>query len=100
MNIKTIGWDGSVCTCYTVPSLAIGTHGQGAIECPYSQLLAAFGEPSEGDGYKTQAEWTVVTPDGVATIYDWKQGDNYLGEGEGTPVEEITQWSIGATTRG
>jgi len=54
-----------------------------------------FGEPREGDGYKTQAEWTVYSPTGIATIYDWKQGDCYQGEGNGTPVEEVTEWSIG-----
>ena len=95
MRIKTILWDGSVATCYDVPSLAIGTCGQGEMDCPYSLLVVAFGEPDEGDGYKTQAEWVISTPDGIATIYDWKQGDSYLGKGNGTPVEQIAQWSVG-----
>jgi hypothetical protein len=95
MKLKTILWDGGVATCYDVPSLVIGTHGQGEITCAYSLLVAAFGEPDAGDGYKTQAEWIINTPDGIATLYDWKQGDSYLGKGNGTPVEQITQWSIG-----
>jgi|ERR1039458_5720601 hypothetical protein len=95
MRIKTIVWDGRVAICHDVSSLAIGMSGQGEIDCPYSLLLASFGEPEQGDGYKTQAEWTIATPDGIATIYDWKQGDSYLGEGNGTPIEQITQWSIG-----
>lgn len=99
MGIKTIYCDGSVATCYTVPSLAIGTCWQGEIDCPYSLLLAAFGEPEKGDGYKTQVEWTVITPDGIATIYDWKQGDGYLGAGNGTPVEQVVQWSIGGQNK-
>jgi hypothetical protein len=95
MEIKMIGWDGSVAACDDIESLAMGTSGQGGIDCSYSQLVALFGEPNEGDGCKTQAEWTVATLAGIATIYDWKQGDSYHGKGNGTPVEQITEWSIG-----
>jgi len=95
MEIKTIWGDGRVVTCHEISSLAVGTCGQGEINCPYSNLLSVFGEPEEGDGYKTQADWTIATPAGIATIYDWKQGDNYHGEGNGTPVEQINEWSIG-----
>ena len=95
MEIKTIWGDGSVVTCHEISSLAMGTCGQGEINCPYSMLLSVFGEPEDGDGYKTQAEWTIATPAGIATIYDWKQGDSYHGEGNGTPVEQIREWSIG-----
>jgi hypothetical protein len=95
MEIKTIYGDGQIATCNSLSSLAVGTCGQGGIVCSYQQLVAAFGEPAEGDGYKIQVEWTVLSPDGIATIYDWKQGDCYHGEGNGTPVEEITDWSVG-----
>ena len=95
MEIKMIFEDGSVTTCDDVELLAIGTCGQGGIFCPYSRLVALFGEPHAGDEYKTQAEWTVQTPAGIATIYDWKQGDCYHGKGNGTPVEQVTEWSIG-----
>ena len=84
--------DGRVANCRDFESLAMWTSGQGEINCSYSLLVARFGEPSEGDGYKTQAEWTVYTPSGIATIYDWKQGDSYHGKGNGTPVEQITKW--------
>ena len=87
--------DGSVADCHDFESLIMGTSGQGKIDCSYSYLVALFGSPSEGDGYKTQAEWTVYTPAGIAAIYDWKQGDCYNGKGNGTPVEQITQWSVG-----
>ena len=99
MGIKTIWGDGSVSSCKNVSSLAVGTSGQGEINCGYSQLLSLFDEPEEGDGYKTQAEWTIATPDGIATIYDWKQGDCYHGEGNGTPVEEVTEWSVGGQNK-
>jgi hypothetical protein len=95
MDIKTILDDGSVTTCHNVSPFVMGTSGQGQIDCSYSRLLALFGEPEEGDGYKTQAEWTIATPAGIAAIYDWKQGDSYHGEGNGTPVEQITEWSVG-----
>lgn len=87
--------DGRVATCHHIQSLVIGTSGQGKIDCAYSRLVALFGEPDEGDDFKTQAEWLVYTPAGVATIYDWKQGDGYHGKGNGTPVEQVTEWSIG-----
>ena len=99
MDIKTIWGDGSVTTSHDIASLTNGTSGRGEIECSYSRLLAVFGEPELGDEYKTQAEWTVATPAGIATIYDWKQGDCYHGEGNGTPVEQVTQWSIGGHNR-
>lgn len=100
MEIKAICGDGSIVVTNHVSALAVGTCGQGEINCTYWQLLAAFGEPDEGDGYKTQAEWTVLTPAGVATIYDWKQGKCYHSEDDGIPVEQITEWSIGGQNKG
>jgi hypothetical protein len=99
MDIKTIRDDGSVTNCRNVAALVMGTSGQGEIDSAYSCLLAVFGEPEEGDGYKTQAEWTIATPAGIATIYDWKQGDSYHGRGNGTPVEQVTEWSIGGCSQ-
>jgi hypothetical protein len=63
-------------------------------------LVSVFGKPDEGDGYKTQVEWTIATGSGIATIYDWKQGDCYHGEGNGTPVEQVVEWSIGGHNKG
>lgn len=80
---------------------ANGTHLRGEIECSYADLVAVFGEPNrEGDGYKVDAEWTLTFSrlDGlttsVATIYNYKDGKNYLGD-EGLPVSDITDWHIG-----
>lgn len=72
---------------------------QGYIEADYDELVACFGEPtSEGDGYKVDAEWELKFADGtVATIYNWKNGHNYLGE-DGLPPECITNWHIGGKT--
>jgi len=69
------------------------------------QLERAFGPASiveppanEAHGwYKTDAEWALQFHDAdntVATIYNWKNGTNYLGR-DGLDVEDITIWSVG-----
>lgn len=84
--------------CY---SRATGTSLRSSIVADYKELVALFGQPLEGDGYKVQAEWIVVLQDEVgdeyiATIYDWKQGAAYWGiDGEGIPPECVTDWHIG-----
>lgn len=72
-----------------------GTSLQGTIDIDYASIKKAFGLPNTGDQYKISAEWDIVFEDGViATIYDWKEGKNYLGK-EGTPKTKITDWHIG-----
>ncbi len=79
----------------------IGTHLQSEIQTSYADLVKLFGEPermTEGDG-KTDVEWHLTFQsfgqfEEVATIYNWKDGPNYLGP-EGTPVEKIREWHIG-----
>lgn len=69
-----------------------GTYLQGKIRASYDELLAALGEASPGDGYKTQAEWAFKIFDTLearyiyATVYDWKQD---------VPPEEVTEWNVG-----
>ena len=71
---------------------------QGEIRTNYETLVACFGQPGEGDGYKVQAEWSIKFADGTyATIYDWKEGDSYHGEGMGIPAEAVTNWHIGGS---
>ena len=69
---------------------------QGYVTVSYEVLCALFGEPLEGDGRKTDAEWHLISvPDGVvATIYNWKNGRNYLGA-DGLNFQDITEWNIG-----
>ena len=75
--------------------LPVGTHRQATMEVPYRKLVEVFGEPNdEGDSDRTDAEWCLLTLQGVATIYNYKDGKRYLGA-EGLPVEEITEWHIG-----
>ena len=73
---------------------------QGELEIEYKELVKLFGKPNaKTDGYKVDAEWVIFTPEGVATIYNYKSGKNYLGE-EGLEVEEITDWHIGGHNEG
>jgi hypothetical protein len=72
-----------------------GTSLVDGIIATYEELVHTFGEPnSENDGYKTDAEWVIDTPSGVATIYNYKSGHNYLGR-DGLDVWDITDWHIG-----
>lgn len=72
-----------------------GTSLQGCVIVGYDVLNAIFGEPTIGDGYKTDAEWYLRFENGlVATIYNWKNGPNYLGA-DGQSVHQITEWNIG-----
>jgi hypothetical protein len=65
------------------------------IEVPYGRIVEVFGKPNGGnDGFKTDAEWIIPTAVGVATIYNWKDGKNYLGD-EGMRTEDISIWHIG-----
>lgn len=69
---------------------ASGTHLQGYVTTTYDAIIAAFGEPSYSDPSgddKVQYEWTLQTPAGIATVYDWK---NY-----GTDARWETNWHIG-----
>lgn len=69
---------------------------QGYIRTSYADLVACFGEPvANFDDYKCDCEWNIKFADGVvASIYNWKNGRNYLGA-EGLDVEDITDWHIG-----
>ena len=76
-----------------------GTHLQGHINVEYSVLKKIFGKPTLGDEYKTDAEWEILFEDGtVATIYNWKNGKNYLGR-NGTAKTKITHWNVGGNSK-
>jgi len=73
-----------------------GTCLQGEINADYDKLLLKLGPPCDSfDNYKTDAEWIIEFEDGsVATIYNWKNGRNYLGE-YGQLLCDIKEWHIG-----
>ena len=74
-----------------------GTFLQGYIKASYDQLVKVFGEPHDpnGDNYKTDVEWAFEFADGtIATLYNWKNGKNYLGD-EGLELNDIYTWNVG-----
>ncbi len=74
---------------------SIGSCLQHEINVDYNLLVKTFGPPTfDGDGEKVDAEWKIGTPDGVATIYNYKSGKNYLGA-SGLPTALIRDWHIG-----
>lgn len=75
-----------------------GTCLQGHITISYDELVKVFGEPDDGDGYKTDAEWSGSIDGVVFTIYNWKNGKNYCGP-EGIPTEKIMDWNIGGNSK-
>lgn len=83
----------------TVCNQANGTSLQGYVDATYKELTGLFGQPTESDGYKVDAEWYISFDDGTfATIYNYKNGKNYCGEA-GLPVEQIKNWHIGGESK-
>lgn len=76
---------------------------QGEVNASYRTLVDCFGEPGEGDGYKSAFEWRLRFDDGtVATIYDWKSTDLYepgLGAPDSLKHYESFCWHIGGTSK-
>ena len=69
------------------------------VDVSYDKLLRTFGAPHDGDEYKVDAEWDIQFEDGrVATIYNYKNGKNYLGR-QGKSVENIYEWHIGGNDK-
>jgi len=81
-----------------------GTSLSGYIHNDYNTLVRLFGEPMTGkdtDEYKVDAEWHIQLEDAeegfdwFVSIYNYKDGKNYLGA-NGLNVEDITEWHIGS----
>lgn len=72
-----------------------GTSLQGHVNATYAELTRVFGkEDGGGDYYKTDAEWNLEIDDTIVTIYNYKNGKNYLGA-NGLAVDQITDWHVG-----
>ena len=75
-----------------------GTSYKGCMQISYNHLVNVLGEPSKADEYKTDAQWIIRFRDKtIATVYNYKNGKNYLGS-EGTATVDILDWNIGGTT--
>ncbi len=73
-----------------------GTSYQGEIRVDYDTLVKVFGEPHFTGGYtcKTDAEWGFDFDGVIATIYNWKNGKNWIGD-DGLETKDIEYWHIG-----
>ena len=72
-----------------------GTCLQGYVSASFAQLVRAFGQPDPDlECDKSDAEWDLKINGQIITIYNWKDGQAYLGE-SGAAVDEITDWHIG-----
>lgn len=75
----------------------IMTHLHGEMTISYDKIEEKLGKPtSKGDKYKISAEWEVITPFGMATIYDYKTAKTYCGNKEGIHYKANCNWHIGA----
>ena len=80
---KLINWKGEVVIATQkeiYQSLTNGTSNQGHIIIDYSKIVKVFGPENfnadDSLDNKVQAEWLILTPAGVATIYNYKTGKN------------------------
>src|SRR5258708_2795250 len=71
-----------------------GTERQGYLTASYDHLVSLFGEPLQGDHDKVDANWIIETDRGIGTIYNYKDGKAWLGDG-GRDVQDITFWHVG-----
>jgi hypothetical protein len=74
----------------------LGTHWQTSITASYDHIVQVFGQPTfSGYDDKTDVRWLIATPEGIASLYNYKNGRNFNGP-SGTATEEITNWQIRA----
>ena len=69
-----------------------------AFEASYDDLVNVWGEPTEGDGYKTEAEWRILLPkDQVVKVYNYKSSKSYSANYP--DIKAVTRWHIGGKNR-
>jgi len=72
-----------------------GTCLKGYLTASFETLVRVFGQPhGAGDDSKSDAHWDLKINGTIVTIYNWKNGMNYMGA-HGTPLEDIRQWNLG-----
>lgn len=69
-----------------------------AFEASYDDIVASFGEPTGGDGFKTEAEWTIVMPRSqIVKVYNYKNSKCYSSTNP--DIKAVTRWHIGGKNR-
>lgn len=80
-------------------AIRVGCHLVGEMAASYADLVAAFGPPTDGDGYKVSSEWTFTSESGQTfTLYDYKATNLYhleLPSVEDFREEPSYDWHIG-----
>lgn len=72
-----------------------GTSLRGYLTVSYAELVNLLGRPNmAGDRYKIDAQWAITVSGRALSIYNYKDGKNYLGS-KGLPTKSITDWHIG-----
>lgn len=68
---------------------ANGSSRMGNMKVIYKDLIMAFGQPIESDGYKVSGEWIFIEDESgeVFTLYDWKMTNLY--DSDGISVEQL-----------
>ena len=69
-----------------------GTALQGRITISYREVIQKLGAPTFGARYGIDAEWVVQTPFGMCSLYNYKNGPNYLGNR--VDLADIDEWSL------
>lgn len=72
-----------------------GTYLNGYLTASYKDICKILGKPDKGDGYKVDAQWICTINGKVLSVYNYKDGINYLGKKEGTAKTKITNWHVG-----
>ena len=60
----------------------------------WNRLVSILGEPnSDGDGYKVDGEWEFLFDGEKCSIWNYKNGPNYFGEGAVEDIDYFSMWS-------
>ena len=81
-------------------SMINGTGYMGKISLSYNNMVEIFGEP-HNFGFiddKTDVEWFFKIDNVIVTIYNWKDGQCYLGN-KGLKINQLNEWHIGGKSK-
>lgn len=68
----------------------------GTVKATYKEMVAAFGKPKSGDGYKTEAEWDVeLIPGCFVEISNYKTSRSY--DSKNPTIKRLREWNVHGT---